>query len=49
MNLFCVKKIKINLKKGKIPLELLDIDEKEKCLAFKMNALQIVEQLKVII
>ncbi len=34
---------------GKIPLEMLDIDDKEKCLAFKANAIQIIEQLKVIL
>lgn len=26
---------------------MLDIDDKEKCMAFKMNAMQIIEQLKV--
>jgi len=34
--------------KGKLPLELLSANDKEKCLAFKTNALQIIGQLKVV-
>jgi GPI ethanolamine phosphate transferase 1 len=32
---------------GKLPLSLLDSNQKDKCTSFKMNALQIIEQLKV--
>ena len=33
--------------KGKIPLAVIEASEREKCLIFQMNALQIVEQLRI--
>ncbi len=50
MSHYCSNSLNIlkSFLKGKIPLNILSVSDKEKCLAFKMNAMQILEQLKVV-